>query len=112
MRTSVQFARQRNEVIDHLAIDVYPSNNAYAETQFKPMIDKIVTELGGSIEVVERTQENGSVWKQRVVKFPDNSVARLPTMQDLRRRIREVENHAKELFASMTDAVVEEAVTE
>jgi hypothetical protein len=84
MRASVRFAMERAAVIDDLRVNVMPGNSARAENLFHPRINKVIQELGGSVEVVTRKQGGGRAWRQRVVVFPDKSTARMPTLADLR----------------------------
>lgn len=84
MKTSVKFAQEKFKVLQW--IEMRAKSHDEAVVMLKTMTDKIVVEMGGSITTITHPPKHtdGKPWIQRVVLFPDQSTAKLPTVRDLK----------------------------
>ena len=83
MKLSVKFAQEKFKVLEWIELQAKSHDEAVA--MLKTMTDKIINEMKGSITTITHPPKHadGKPWVQRVVIFPDQSTAKLPTARDL-----------------------------
>jgi len=82
MKASHKYAEQRWQVISYLQPRLM-AERELVQTEYKPRMQKVITELGGAIGERVIARPDGRSVTVRVVNFPDGSFARAPRNRDL-----------------------------